>query len=104
MVVVELQEVEGARKWGAQLEEGMSKREYTLLAQGQTLKSELLSFVFVRKNISVTFKYIQTIDIPLRSNGGLALFVQANSSLLCFLNIRFQGGFLNRYLRLDDFN
>jgi hypothetical protein len=44
------------------------------------------------------------IETPLRSNAGLTVFVSANDSLLCFVNLRLQGGYLNRYLRLDDFN
>lgn len=82
----------------------MLARGYNLLIQVQTQKSELLTLVFTLKSSTVNYKYVQMIDIPLRSNGGLAVFIEANDSLLCFVNCRFQGGYQNKYLRLDDFN
>ncbi len=105
MVVFTLQEVESAVKWVGKLQEIMMVKEYILLVQVQNGKVGLLTLVFLRKACqNINFKYLQMIEVPLRSNGGLALFIQANHSLLCFVNCRFQGGFLNRYLRLDDFN
>lgn len=61
--------------------------------------------IFMRKSApKVTFKHLQTIEIPLKSHGGLAIFLTANDSILAFINCRFPGGYNNHSIRFDDFN
>lgn len=81
----------------------MEWKEYNLLTQVYNEKSKLLSIVFTFKSLT-KFKFVQMIEIPLKSYGGLALFIQANHSLICVVNCRLQSGHYNYSLRIDDFN
>ena len=58
------------------MQRSMAKRSYELLTQIEQEKADLFVLIFTKKTNYVTeFKFLQMVEIPLKSNGALALFV-----------------------------
>ena len=62
--------------------------------------------LYVKKDMikSLNVRFIQIVEIPLKSYGVIGLFFKVESSLFCVINCKLQSGYGNSALRANDFN